>query len=117
MGFFKMSLSGVCLGDYPKKFGSNAFSRVDAIVTPISPTTAFKLGEKISDPLEMYLTDILTISANLAAIPGISVPIDIDSSGMPIGLQIMGNHFQERTILNIAKAIETSCDKIIPDIK
>ncbi len=94
----------------------NAFSKVDAIITPTAPTTAFKLGEKLSDPLEMYLTDILTISANLAAIPGISVPVGKDRNGLPIGLQIMGNHFQEKTILNIARAIEESCGSITPDI-
>lgn len=94
----------------------NAFSKVDAIITPTSPTTAFKLGEKLSDPLEMYLSDILTISANLAAIPGLSVPIGKDRNGLPIGLQIMGNHFQEKTILNIARAIEESCGPITPDI-
>jgi aspartyl-tRNA(Asn)/glutamyl-tRNA(Gln) amidotransferase subunit A len=95
----------------------DAFSKVDAIITPTSPTTAFLLGEKLSDPLEMYLSDILTISANLAAIPGLTVPIGRDSNGMPIGLQIMGNHFQEKTIIDIAKAIEESCDSITPDIK
>jgi aspartyl-tRNA(Asn)/glutamyl-tRNA(Gln) amidotransferase subunit A len=94
----------------------NAFSKVDAIITPTAPTTAFKLGEKLSDPLEMYLTDILTISANLAAIPGISVPVGKDRNGLPIGLQIMGNHFQEKTILNIARAIEERCGSITPDI-
>ena len=75
----------------------------------VTITSAFRLGEKIHDPLLMYMSDILTISANLAAIPGISVPIGKDSEGMPIGLQIMGNHFQERSILNLAKAIESTC--------
>jgi aspartyl-tRNA(Asn)/glutamyl-tRNA(Gln) amidotransferase subunit A len=90
----------------------SAFEKVDAIVTPVTTSTAFTLGEKMSDPLEMYLADILTISANLAAIPGISVPVGKDSKGLPIGMQIMGNHFQERTIFNVAKAVETLCGAI-----
>jgi aspartyl-tRNA(Asn)/glutamyl-tRNA(Gln) amidotransferase subunit A len=90
----------------------SAFGKVDAIVTPVTTSTAFALGEKMSDPLEMYLADILTISANLAAIPGISVPVGKDSKGLPIGMQIMGNHFQERTIFNVAKAVETLCGPI-----
>lgn len=85
----------------------NAFSKVDAILTPVAPSTAFKLGEKINNPLEMYISDILTISANLAAIPGVSVPIGLDSKGLPIGMQIMGNHFEEKKMLNVAKAIES----------
>ncbi len=93
-----------------------AFSRVDAIVTPTTTSSAFPLGDKISDPLEMYLSDILTISANLAALPGISLPIGRDSAGLPVGLQIMGNHFQEKTILGLARAIEKTCDEIRPEI-
>jgi aspartyl-tRNA(Asn)/glutamyl-tRNA(Gln) amidotransferase subunit A len=83
-----------------------AFEKVDVLVTPVTTSTAFGLGEKMSDPLEMYLSDILTISANLAAIPGISVPIGKDAKGLPIGLQIMGNHFAEKTVFNTAKAVE-----------
>jgi aspartyl-tRNA(Asn)/glutamyl-tRNA(Gln) amidotransferase subunit A len=89
-----------------------AFEKVDAIVTPVAPSTAPLLGQMMSDPLEMYLSDILTISANLAAIPGISVPVGRDSHGLPIGMQIMGNHFAEKTILNIAKAVEASTVRI-----
>ncbi len=85
-----------------------AFSGVDLIITPVTTTTAFRLGEKISNPLEMYMSDILTISANLAAIPGMSVPVGCDSQGLPIGLQIMANHFQEKKILDCAKALENS---------
>ncbi len=87
-----------------------AFSEVDAIITPVTTTTAFKLGEMISDPLQMYMSDILTISANLAGIPALSVPAGKDSAGLPIGLQIMGNHFQEEKILNIAEYIERNCE-------
>lgn len=93
-----------------------AFSKVDAIITPVTTTTAFKLGEKISNPLEMYMSDILTISANLAAIPGISIPIGLDSAGLPIGMQIMGNHFNEKTILSIAKVVEETGEKICPEL-
>jgi len=92
------------------------FKKVDAIVTPVTISTAFKIGEKVDDPLSMYMSDILTISANLAAIPGISVPSGKDSKGLPIGIQVMGNHFQEKTILNVAQAIENICGHIDPDL-
>ena len=82
----------------------NAFQKVDAIVTPTSPTAAFKLGEKSDDPLAMYLADIYTVTANLAGIPGISVPCGDTKSGLPIGLQILGRHFDEATILRLAHA-------------
>ena len=83
-----------------------AFKKVDIIAAPVVPTTAFKLGENISNPLEMYLSDILTISANLAAIPSISIPIAKDSKGLPIGMQLMGSHFDEKTVFEVGKAIE-----------
>jgi len=86
----------------------NAFQKVDAIVTPTSPTAAFKLGEKSDDPLAMYLADIYTVTANLAGIPGISVPCGDTKSGLPIGLQILGRHFDEATILRLAHAYEQS---------
>ena len=91
-----------------------AFSRVDAIISPVTTTTAFKIGQMSSDPLQMYMSDILTISANLAGIPGISVPAGLDSAGLPVGLQIMGNHFMEQQILEVAKAVENTCEKISP---
>ncbi|MFZ1082598.1 MAG: Asp-tRNA(Asn)/Glu-tRNA(Gln) amidotransferase subunit GatA [Candidatus Kryptoniota bacterium] len=84
------------------------FKRVDAIITPTAPTTAFKIGEKTSDPLQMYLSDIFTVSANLAGIPGISVPIGKDSKSLPIGLQLMGRQFEEETILTLANFVERS---------
>ncbi len=84
----------------------NAFQKVDAIVTPTSPTAAFKLGEKVDDPLAMYLADIYTVTADLAGIPGISVPCGETSDRLPIGLQILGKHFDEATILRIAHAYE-----------
>jgi aspartyl-tRNA(Asn)/glutamyl-tRNA(Gln) amidotransferase subunit A len=87
----------------------DAFKKVDVIVTPTAPTTAFKIGEKTSDPLQMYLSDIFTVSANLAGIPGISVPVGNDSrNSLPIGLQLMGRQFEEETILTLANFIERS---------
>ena len=83
-----------------------AFKEVDAIVTPTSPTAAFKLGEKTDDPLAMYLADIYTVTADLAGIPGISVPCGETQEKLPIGLQILGRHFDEATILRIANAYE-----------
>ena len=79
-----------------------AFKKVDAIVTPTSPTAAFKLGEKANDPLAMYLADIYTVTADLAGIPGISVPCGKTHDQLPIGLQILGKHFDEATILRLA---------------
>jgi len=86
-----------------------AFEKVDAIVTPTSPSPAFKIGEKADDPLQMYLMDIFTISANLAGICGLSVPCGLSSSPkLPIGLQLLGKPFGEETILRIAHAFEQS---------
>ena len=83
-----------------------AFKKVDAIVTPTSPTAAFKLGEKVDDPLAMYLADIFTVTADLAGIPGISIPCGKTRENLPIGLQILGKHFDEATILRVAHAYE-----------
>jgi aspartyl-tRNA(Asn)/glutamyl-tRNA(Gln) amidotransferase subunit A len=83
-----------------------AFQKVDAIVTPTSPTPAFKLGEKSDDPLSMYLADIYTVTADLAGIPGISVPCGNTKSGLPIGLQVLGRHFDESTVLRVAASVE-----------
>jgi aspartyl-tRNA(Asn)/glutamyl-tRNA(Gln) amidotransferase subunit A len=82
-----------------------AFTKVDAIVTPTAPTPAFKLGEKADDPLAMYLADIYTVTADLAGVPGISVPCGQTKSGLPIGLQVLGKHFDESTVLRVAAAI------------
>ena len=84
------------------------FKKVDAIVTPTSPTPAFKLGERVDDPLAMYLADIYTVTADLAGIPGISVPCGETQENLPIGLQILGKHFDEATILRVAHAYEMS---------
>jgi aspartyl-tRNA(Asn)/glutamyl-tRNA(Gln) amidotransferase subunit A len=83
----------------------NAFAQVDALLTPTSPVPAFKLGEK-SDPLAMYLCDIYTIGVNLAGLPGISLPCGFTSTGLPIGLQLIGQPFQEAALLSIAQAYE-----------
>ncbi|HEU5335545.1 MAG TPA: Asp-tRNA(Asn)/Glu-tRNA(Gln) amidotransferase subunit GatA [Terriglobales bacterium] len=83
-----------------------AFEKVDAIITPTSPTAAFRVGEKVDDPLAMYLADIFTVVADLVGIPGISVPCGQTREGLPIGLQILGKHFDEAAILRIAHAYE-----------
>jgi aspartyl-tRNA(Asn)/glutamyl-tRNA(Gln) amidotransferase subunit A len=83
-----------------------AFQKVDAIVTPTAPTPAFKLGEKADDPLAMYLADIYTVTADLAGVPGISVPCGRSSAGLPIGVQVLGKHFDESTILCLGHALE-----------
>jgi aspartyl-tRNA(Asn)/glutamyl-tRNA(Gln) amidotransferase subunit A len=83
-----------------------AFQKVDAILTPTSPTAAFRLGEKSGDPLAMYLADIYTVTADLAGIPGISIPCGETKSQLPVGLQILGKHFEESTILRVAHAYE-----------
>ena len=84
-----------------------AFRKVDVIATPTSPTAAFRLGEKVNDPLAMYLADIYTVTADLAGIPGISVPCGQTKENLPIGLQILGKHFDEATVLRLAHAYET----------
>jgi aspartyl-tRNA(Asn)/glutamyl-tRNA(Gln) amidotransferase subunit A len=87
-----------------------AIERCDCIMMPVSPTTAFKVGEKIDDPLTMYLSDIYTIAANLAGIPGISVPCGFDEAGLPIGLQILAPAFTEDKLLRIARMYESQTD-------
>ncbi len=84
----------------------NAFQEVDVILTPTTPTTAFPIGEKINDPLAMYLSDIFTVPASLAGVPALSLPIGKSSSGLPIGCQLIGNYFAEETILRLAHYIE-----------
>ncbi len=87
--------------DYEK-----AFEKCDAILTPTSPTTAFKIGEKSDDPLAMYLSDIYTVSANLAGVPGVSIPCGLSSEGLPIGTQLVGNFWSEEVLLNLANVYE-----------
>ena len=85
---------------------TDAFERCDLLVTPTSPTAAFRIGEKSDDPLQMYLSDIFTISANLAGVPGISLPCGYTAAGLPIGLQLIGKPFGESTLLKAAHAYE-----------
>ncbi len=87
---------------------SQAFAEVDAIVTPVSPFPAFKLGEKLDDPLEMYLSDIYTITGDLAGIPCMSVPCGRTSAGLPVGMQILANHFNEAGMFRLAGAFEAA---------
>jgi aspartyl-tRNA(Asn)/glutamyl-tRNA(Gln) amidotransferase subunit A len=87
-----------------------AFETCDVILSPVAPTPAFRIGENTEDPLTMYLSDIFTLSANLAGIPGISVPCGFSSEGLPIGLQIMGRHFNEKTLFKVAYNFEQSTD-------
>jgi len=85
---------------------SNAFEKCDAIITPTSPTTAFKIGEKSDNPLAMYLSDVYTASTNLVGIPGISVPCGLSSENLPIGLQLLGKNWSENVLLNLANVYE-----------
>ena len=87
---------------------SQAFEQVDAIITPTTPTAAFKLGEKTSDPLQMYLADIYTVTGSLAGIPGMSVPCGQTKAGLPVGMQIFGSHFGEARILQLAHSFEVA---------
>jgi aspartyl-tRNA(Asn)/glutamyl-tRNA(Gln) amidotransferase subunit A len=84
-----------------------AFAEVDVLVAPVTPTAAFKLGEKTDDPVKMYLEDIYSVAASLAGICGASVPCGVTANGLPIGVQVMGKHFDEATMLRVAQAVET----------
>jgi len=87
-----------------------AFETVDALFTPVSPTPAFKIGEKAADPLKMYMTDVFTVSANLAGIPGISLPAGIGNNNLPIGIQLMGPQFGENILFDIGKKFQSVTD-------
>ncbi len=89
---------------------TRAFERCDVILSPVAPTPAFAMGEKTADPLTMYMSDVFTLCANLAGIPGISVPCGFSSAGLPIGLQIMGRHFDETRLLQVAYNFEQATD-------
>jgi len=89
-----------------KEAFDNIFSEVDLIVSPVTTGTAFKLGEKNDDPIEMYMADLLTVPVNLAGLPGLSMPVGFDDKGLPIGLQIIGNRFEEEKIYRAAYAVE-----------
>src|SRR2546430_14470142 len=89
-----------------RRDSEQACAQVGAVVWPTSPTTAFRLGEKLDDPLAMYLSDVYTVPVNLAGLPGISIPCGFDSKGLPVGLQLIGKPFDEETLLRIARAAE-----------
>ena len=89
-----------------KKAFDQAFERYDMILAPAAPTTAPKIGESLSDPIKMYLGDIYTISVNLAGLPGISLPCGKDDKGLPIGMQLIGDCFQEKKIIRAAYTFE-----------
>ncbi len=89
---------------------NNAFEKVDAIIAPVSPTPAFKLGEKAFDPLKMYLADIFTAPANIAGIPGISIPSDFSHQGLPLGFQLLGPRFSEQTLFELGKLFQKTTD-------
>ena len=93
-----------------------AFAQCDLLLTPVAPTTAPKLGESLSDPLQMYLSDVYTVSVNLAGLPGLSMPCGFDSKGLPIGAQLIGPHFGEAVLLNAVHAfqLDTDCHKRTP---
>ncbi len=94
-----------------------AFEKVDALLSPVSPTPAFKIGEKVSDPLAMYLSDIYTVTANLAGIPAISVPCGFTRDGLPVGLQIFARQFQESTLLRLTEAYTQAYPVTAPPLK
>ncbi|MGA3292003.1 MAG: Asp-tRNA(Asn)/Glu-tRNA(Gln) amidotransferase subunit GatA [Candidatus Microgenomates bacterium] len=85
----------------------NVFDEVDAIIAPVSPTSAFKLGEKTSDPLKMYLSDVLTVSANLAGIPALAIPSEVNREGLPLGFQLIGPKFSELSLFGLGKLYES----------
>ena len=103
-----------------KKEFDKLFEKYDILLTPTSPTVAFEIGTKSNNPLEMYLADICTVSVNIAGLPAISIPCGVNSHGMPIGMQLIGNHFEEETILNAAYTYEQATkfrEKYKPEFK
>ena len=100
-----------------KKAFDDAFAKYDVILGPASPYTAPKLGESLSDPIQIYLGDIYTISVNLAGLPGMTVPCGMDSKGLPIGLQLIGDCFKENNIIRAGYAFEQSREMMMPDMK
>ncbi|NTU76881.1 MAG: Asp-tRNA(Asn)/Glu-tRNA(Gln) amidotransferase subunit GatA, partial [Alphaproteobacteria bacterium] len=88
----------------------SAFDKCDAVLTPTAPSTAFGLGEKQDDPIQMYLEDVFTVTLNLAGLPGISVPVGLASNGLPLGLQLIGRPFDEMTLFKTASALEKAAD-------
>lgn len=101
-----------------KRDFEQAFEQVDAIATPVAPTTAFKIGEHSNDPLAMYLEDIFTLPTNLAGVPGLAFPVGFDQQGLPIGMQFMGPHFKEEVLIKLVHAYQNTTDwhHLKPDI-
>ena len=101
-----------------KKSFDEAFEKFDMILSPVSPTTAYEIGEQISDPLAMYMADIYTVSVNLAGLPAIALPCGFDSKGLPIGMQLIGDSFMEGKLVKAATAYQALTDyhKQRPDI-
>jgi aspartyl-tRNA(Asn)/glutamyl-tRNA(Gln) amidotransferase subunit A len=89
---------------------TDAFAKVDAILTPTAPSAAFGIGEKMDDPVTMYLNDVFTVPASLAGVPAISVPGGLSAEGLPLGLQVIGRHFDEETVFAVAAAIERAAN-------
>jgi aspartyl-tRNA(Asn)/glutamyl-tRNA(Gln) amidotransferase subunit A len=87
-----------------------AFEQVDVIAAPVSPSTAFRIGEHTDDPLAMYLEDVFTLPANLAGIPGLAFPVGFDSQGLPIGMQLMGPYFREDVLFRVTHAYQQITD-------
>jgi aspartyl-tRNA(Asn)/glutamyl-tRNA(Gln) amidotransferase subunit A len=87
-----------------------AFGSCDVLISPVAPTPAFRIGEKVDDPLTMYLSDMFTLSANLAGIPGMSIPCGFSEAGLPIGLQLLGPHFNEGRLFRVAYNFEQATD-------
>jgi aspartyl-tRNA(Asn)/glutamyl-tRNA(Gln) amidotransferase subunit A len=87
-----------------------AFEDVDLIAAPVAPTTAFRIGEHTEDPLAMYLEDVFTITANLAGVPGLAIPVGFDQQGLPVGMQLMGPHFGEAALFRAAHAYQLVTD-------
>ena len=85
-----------------------AFTACDVILTPTAPSTAFAIGERMDDPIQMYLNDVFTVPASLAGLPGLSVPAGLGADGLPLGLQLIGRPFDEETLLRVAGVIESA---------
>jgi aspartyl-tRNA(Asn)/glutamyl-tRNA(Gln) amidotransferase subunit A len=97
---------------------TEAFAKVDAILTPTAPSAAFGLGEKMDDPVTMYLNDVFTVPASLAGVPAMSVPAGLSADGLPLGLQIIGRHFDEETVFAVSAAIEKAAGfAALPEVR
>ena len=99
-----------------KKAFDRAFEKYDMIIGPAAPTTAPELGKSLSDPMKMYLSDVYTVSVNLAGLPGISIPVGRDSKGLPIGMQMIGDCYQEKKLLQAAYTYEQTGSYVRPEL-